>query len=31
MLNKTLELCKKLDLALCVFTSHGYKDKWDYS
>lgn len=29
MLNKTLELCKKLDLALCVCTSHGYKDIWD--
>ena len=29
MLNKTSELCKKLDLALCVCTSNGYKDIWD--
>ena len=29
MLDKTLELCKKLDLAMCVCSSHGYKDMWD--
>lgn len=29
MLDKTLELCKKLDLALCVCSSNSYKDVWD--
>ena len=29
MLNKTVELCKKLDLALCVCSSNSYKDVWD--
>tara|TARA_B100001109_G_C18807153_1_gene447827 strand:- start:105 stop:923 length:819 start_codon:yes stop_codon:yes gene_type:complete len=29
MLTKTINLCKKIDLALCVCTSHAYKDIWD--
>ena len=29
MLNKTLSICKKLDLAICVFTSDSYSDVWD--
>jgi hypothetical protein len=29
MLNKTLSICKKLDLAICVCTSDSYSDVWD--
>jgi hypothetical protein len=29
MLTKTINLCKKIDLALCVCTSNAYRDVWD--